>query len=236
MKYYFSSSARAYPLLKELGAENFLLSFAVDAKECHKMLNENVIIDSGAFSVWNKGGSIDIDEYLNFCKSLPQHWTFINLDVIPETGSKAEDIERCCSQGYENYLYLKQHLKNVMPVYHCGDNIKWLHKFMETADFLGISPANDTHENVKRVFLKEVFSITRDKVKTHGLGYSSFDGLKMFPFYSVDSISFKKSKINGTQFWNEDSKLWYYLRLRIKDFLRMEKDITQLWEKRGIKW
>jgi hypothetical protein len=236
MKYFFSSSARAYPLLKELGAKNYLLSFAVDAKECHKMLDENVIIDSGAFSVWNKGGSIDIDDYLYFCKQQPQHWTFINLDVIPETGSTPEDIAVCCEQGYENYLYLKQHLENVMPVYHYGDDIKWLHKFMETADWIGISPANDTHENVKRKFLKEVFHVVKDKVKTHGLGYSSFEGLTMFPFYSVDSISFKKSKINGTQFWNEDSKLWFYLRKRIKDFLNMEKNITKLWTLRGITW
>lgn len=236
MKYFFSSSARAYPLLKELGAKNYLLSFAVDAKECHKMLDENVIIDSGAFSVWNKGGSIDIDEYLAFCKKQPQHWTFINLDVIPKTGADAAHMEECCVQGYKNYLYLKQHLKNVMPVYHYGDDIKWLYKFMETADWIGISPANDTHENVKRKFLREVFYITRDKVKTHGLGYSSFQGLTMFPFYSVDSISFKKSKINGNQFWNEDSKLWFYLRKRIKDFLRLEVEMTQLWTLRGIKW
>lgn len=237
MKYFFSSSARAYELLKELGAENFLMSFAVDAKECSKVAqDDNIIIDSGAFSVWNKGGSIDIDEYLNFCKQLPEHWTFINLDVIPKTGSTKQDIEICCEKGYENYLYLKQHLKNVMPVYHYGDNIKWLHKFIEHTDYIGISPANDTHENVKRKFLKEVFYVTQDKIKTHGLGYSSFEGLTMFPFYSVDSISFKKSKINGVQFWNEDSKLWFYLRKRIEEFIKLEKDITALWEQRGIKW
>ncbi|AGF91618.1 putative queuosine tRNA-ribosyltransferase [Cellulophaga phage phi47:1] len=238
MKYFFSSSARAYDMLKELGATNFLLSFAVDAKEAPKMISDynEIIIDSGAFSVWNKGGSIDIDEYLEFCKSLPEEWTYINLDVIPETGSSQEDIDKCCEQGYENYLYLKQHLKNVMPVYHYGDNIKWLHKFVETSDYIGISPANDTHEYVKRKFLCEVFDVLKDNVKTHALGYSSFDGLKMFPFYSVDSISFKKSKINGTQFWNEDSKLWFYLRKRIKEFLKIQRDITEIWEYRGTTW
>jgi hypothetical protein len=236
MKYFFSSSARAYPLLKELGAKNYLLSFAVDAKQCHKMLDENVIIDSGAFSVWNKGITIDIDDYLEFCKAQPSRWTFINLDVIPPKGATAEDIENCCQKGYENYLYLKQHLENIMPVFHYGEDIKWLHKYMETADWIGISPNNNSHENVKREWLKGIFHITQDKVKTHGLGYSSFEGLTMFPFYSVDSISFKKSVINGQQFWNEDSKLWFYLRKRIKEFLQMEKNITTLWSLRGINW
>ncbi len=237
MKYYFSSAHRAYGLLKELGTKNFLFSFAVDAKSIKSIdENDSIIIDSGAFSVWNKGGSIDIDEYLKFCQSKPQQWSFINLDVIPETGSSQSDVDKCCEQGYENYLYLKDKLDNVMPVYHYGDDIKWLHKFMETSDYIGISPANDTHENVKRKFLTQVFNITRDKVKTHGLGYSSFTGLGMFPFYSIDSISFKRSKINGEQFWNEDTKLWFYLRKEIKRFLRMEKEITELWESRGIKW
>lgn len=237
MKYFFSSAARAYPLLKELGAENFLFSYAVDAKHTKKIdQSDNVIIDSGAFSVWNKGGSIDINDYLKFCKTKPQHWTFINLDVIPKTGSTQADIDRCCEQGYENYLFLKSELPNVMPVYHYGDQPIWLKKFMEHTDYIGISPANDTHENVKRKFLRQVFHITRDQVKTHGLGYSSFEGLAMFPFYSVDSISFKRSKINGEQFWNEDSKLWFYLRKEIKTFLSMEKQITELWRQRGIEW
>ena len=235
MKYFFSSSAGFYPMLVEMGATNFLLSFAVDAKECYKMIDEdNVIIDSGAFSVWNKGGSINIDEYLSFCKSLPKKWTFINLDVIPKTGSNAKEIEKCCQQGYENYLYLKQHLENVMPVYHYGDDIKWLHKFIETSDYIGISPANDTHENVKREFLKEVFYITKDKVKTHGLGYSSLEGVKMFPFYSIDSISYKSFNINGDRYL-VCKQLYFYFRQEIKKFLKLEKQMKSYWEYKGIK-
>lgn len=236
MKYFFSSSANFYSMLVEHGASNFLLSFAVDAKDCYKMLaEESVIIDSGAFSVWNKGGSIDIDDYLNFCKTLPKNWTFINLDVIPKTGSSAKEIEKCCEEGYENYLYLKQHLVNVMPVYHYGDDIKWLHKFIESSDYIGISPANDTHENVKREFLKEVFSITRDKVKTHGLGYSSLEGCKMFPFYSIDSISYKSFNINGDRYM-VCKQLNFFFRHQIKRFLQLERDMKELWALRGIKW
>ena len=238
MKYYFSSSSGHFELLKELGAKNFLLSFAVDAKHCKSLIGQkdiNVIIDSGAFSVWNKGGTIDIDDYLNFCKELPKEWTFINLDVIPKTGSSPEDIEICCQQGYKNYLYLKKHLKNVMPVYHYGDNIKWLHKFIETSDYIGISPANDTHENIKRQFLKEVFYITKDKIKTHGLGYSSFSGLKMFPFYSIDSISYKSFNINGRRFLVA-KVLYFFFRKEIQKFIKLQSDMKKLWEYRGIKW
>lgn len=236
MRYHFSSCIRALPLLEELEAENLLMSFAVDAKQCGQVKDQNVIIDSGAFSVWNKGDVIDIDEYLSFCLKQPQHWSFINLDVIPPKGSGLKEINKCVEEGYENYLYLKDKLPNVMPVYHSGEEISWLKKYMEHTDYIGVGFGNNRHEKARRAFLKEVFNQTMLEFKVHGLGYSSFQGLTLFPFYSVDSISFKKSVINGTQYWNEDTKLWFFLRERIKDFLRLEENITELWELRGVKW
>lgn len=237
MRYYFSSATIAYKMLQELGAKNYLFSFAVDAKQMSNINPlDNVIIDSGAFSVWNKGGTIDIDKYLEFCNSRSSNYTFINLDVIPKTGSKQKDIDKCCEQSFENFIYLKERVKGiVMPVYHYGDNIMWLKKYMEHTDYIGISPANDTHENIKREFLNTVFNITKADVKCHGLGYSSFKGLALYPFFSVDSISYKRFKINGEQFWNQKC-FNFYLRQRIKEFLNMEQQITNLWEKRGIIW
>lgn len=241
MKYFFSSPDGLAYLLGKLEAKNFLLSYAVDAKSSHKFDNDknDVIIDSGAFSVWNKGGEININEYVNFCKTKPDHWTFINLDVIPKTGSSQKDIDVCCEQGYENYLFLSSQLKNVMPVYHYGDNIKWLRKYMEHTDYIGLSPANDTHEKVKRAFLKECFAVTGRTHKTHGLGYSSFEGLKMFPFYSIDSVSFKKVHVfvkgKKKTFWFS-RKFDFLNEQRIKEFLTMEKFITELWMERGLRW
>jgi len=239
MKYFFSSPGNSEAILNEYKVRNYLLSFAVDAKAAKKFIGHDIIIDSGAFSVWNKGGSIDINEYLKFCLKQPQEWTFINLDVIPKTGSSADDIEECCKKGFENFLFLKQHLKNVMPVYHYGDDIKWLHEYIKHADYIGISPANDTHESIKREFLTEVFNITKDRIKTHGLGYSSFKGLSMFPFYSVDSISWKRYQIqiDTEKIGMLKCKALRFLeRIRIKEFIELEKNITNIWKKRGVLW
>lgn len=241
MKYFFSSPEGLRKTLQKMGATSYLLSFAVDAKSCHKFdaPENDVIIDSGAFTVWNKGGSIDIDEYINFCKTKPGDWSFINLDVIPKTGSSSKDIELCCEQSFENYLYLRSKLSNVLPVYHYGDNPKWLDKYIDHTDYVGISPANDTHENVKREFLKKCFKVTGKTVKTHGLGYSSLDGMLMFPFYSVDSVSFKKIPVylggKKTTFWF-NSKMEFLNEQRIKQFLDMERYVTRVWHERGMFW
>jgi hypothetical protein len=244
MKYFFSSPTDKEKVLFSCGVKNYLLSFAVDGKNCDKFNNEerNIIIDSGAFSVWNKGGTIDIDKYRDFCLSKPQNWTYINLDVIPETGSSPLDIEKCCEKSYENYLYLSQYIKNLMPVYHYGDKISWLKKYMDKTDYIGISPANDTHENVKREFLKSCFSllnVKESKIKTHGLGYSSFTGLYLFPFYSVDSISFKKIKLyhKGESFtcW-ANTKMSFIIKKRVKEYMQLEENLTKIWERRGVLW
>lgn len=222
--------------------ENLLLSYAVDAKswKTFDRENANIIFDSGAYSAWSRGAKIDIEAYKNFCLSLPQQYTFINLDVIPITGSSQKDIDICCEQGWENYLYLKKYIKNLLPVFHYGDQMKWLKKYAdENPALLGVSPANNTHESVKREFLREVYRTIGASVKTHLLGYSSFEGLRLFPAYSCDSISYKKSKViyNGqkAQFYC-NTHMYFLLRDTIRRFLRMEKLVTDLWERRGVVW
>jgi hypothetical protein len=234
MKYFFSSPLRTLQLLREYGAQNYLWSFAVDGKEVQKHAQESdsIIIDSGAFSLWNKGkGTIDIDEYIAFCQGLPQSWTFINLDVIPETGSSKADIERCCGESYENFQYIRKRLpeSTVMPVYHYGEDMRWLRRYEEEAEFIGISPANDTSEKVKRRFLAEVFTTWDKQKRFHALGYSSATGLEIFPFYSVDSISYKRQNIRShspertikTNIFLSGSKLSYLQQERIKSMLAM---------------
>jgi len=239
MKYYFSSPTPRKKELISSGAKRFLLSFAVDGKSVKKHFDNysDIIIDSGAFSVWNKGnGKIDIDEYLNFCRTLPETYTFINLDVIPETNSTKKEISKCVEQSFENFKYLTNNLKNVLPVHHYGENLSILDRYLDYTDYVAISPANDTHENVKRKYLKEIYThIDYSKIKTHALGYSSFEGLKLFPFYSVDSISYARFKIRDKQFLSSSTLEFYQLK-EIKKFIQYENFITRLWEERGLKY
>lgn len=241
MKYFFSSPHQYYKVLNDMQIENLLLSYAVDAKSWKTFYrpNANLLLDSGAYSLWHRGATIDIEKYKDFCLSLPQDYTFISLDVIPQTGSSQKDIDICCEKGYENFVYLKKHIKNIMPVHHTGDRIKWLTKYAGECDWLGVSPANDLHENDKRKYLREVYRTIGASVKTHLLGYSSFEGLRLFPAYSCDSISYKKSKViyNGqkAQFYC-NTNMYFLLRDTIRRFLAMEKLVTQLWERRGVVW
>jgi hypothetical protein len=204
MEYYLSAPETIYKPVKKMILEkdnlNFLLSFATSSKHFETFYKEGknkIMIDSGAYSAWNSGKVIDLEAYLAYCKKLPEEVLKINLDVIPETGSSMSEINKCVEKGFENYLYLKKHLKNVLPVYHYGEDISWARRMLEETDYICVSPANDTGEPIKREFFKYCFSELPTGVKTHTLGYSSIDGLAMFPFFSADSISYKKTHMHG---------------------------------------
>ena len=45
----------------------------------------DILLDSGAFSAWNRGERIDLSAYIDFVKANKGlNFRYINLDVIPE--------------------------------------------------------------------------------------------------------------------------------------------------------
>lgn len=210
MIFYYSSPSAYTEILKK-HVSSFLLSFAVDAVKKWQLFYNNevpLLIDSGAFTAWNKGKEISMYQYLRFCKTLPDDCIFVNLDVIPKTGSSQNDVDICCEKSYDNYIHLKDHLKNVLPVYHYKDHIEWAFKYLEHTDYIGVSPANDTEEEVKQLFLNHCFLHLPEGTKTHAFGYSAPAGVYKYPFYSIDSTVW----MNAAKFSNV---LMYYPNRRI---------------------
>lgn len=227
MIYYMSAPEALYkPVRDELLADensyNFLLSFAINKRFFEMFYQEGknrIMIDSGAFSAWNSGAVIDREEYLAYLKTLPAEVLKINLDVIPQTGSSREEKESCCEQSFQNFLYLSKRVENVLPVHHYGEHIDWARKMLDHTDYICISPANDTAEAVKRQYFGYIWEHLDFSVKTHVLGYSSMSGIKMFPFYSTDSISYKSAHMSGSvTITRADGKA---MSISMKDYAKM---------------
>ncbi len=203
MKLVFATSGELYwKFLLENKVQNILHSFAykdtfLRALQEHDVKNKFLMIDSGAFTAWTKKTAINLDEYIEFCKFLvkkyPENkWIPINLDVIPgEFGKIPTDsqIEYSASKGWENYEYMLG--KGIKPVhiFHQHEDFKWLHKLMKSSDYIGISPDNSQSVQSRVEWLKRVFSVVRDKVKTHGFACTGNAFVKSVPFYSADSSS-----------------------------------------------
>ena len=214
MRIYFATNPANYYLkvIKELNVPHVLISFHYFpyleklTKYTDGWLPDNLLIDSGAFTVWSQGATIDIDAYITFCESVKRAGKekgtkvyFTNLDVLPgRWGFKPtiDQAEESAQKGWDNMEYMDSKGIDAIPVYHQHEDIKWLKKMMKHKEYIGISPANDLPQARKNSWLAEAFSVVQDKRKTHGFAVTSYKTLLKFPFYSVDSSSWT----NGARF------------------------------------
>ena len=146
-----------------------------------------IMIDSGAFSVWTRGETIDLEEYIAFCLELRQRFpeaVFVNLDVIG-------DGESSC----ENWEIMREHGVDALPIYHPKTPIKYLLAYLEKVDYIGIGGIAKTRTRERIQILDRLWEnhlIDDDRMpthKVHGMGVTTFSLLKRYPWYSVDSTS-----------------------------------------------
>lgn len=172
-------------------------------------MSDLLMLDSGAFSVWSQGAEIDIDEYVRFCREHSGVSYYINLDVIPgkPDGSipRTPDlVEECCRQGWENYLYMKNHLpeEKVVPVFHRGERFEWLERYLDSGTtYIGIGQLGVVTKE-SRDWLKKVKDYLLDSsgkpiVRVHGFAVTSFRWMQDAIWYSVDSSSWLKQASYG---------------------------------------
>jgi len=166
-----------------------------------------LFIDSGAFSIHTGNATTTVDEYIEYLNSIDDYIdVFAQLDTIPGKFQKPkskEDYLESAKKSWENYLYMRTKVKSpskLMPVFHFGEDFSALRNMLEWKDesghhldYIGISPANDVHQEVKNSYLREVSDVIKassnPNVKTHLYGMTSLDSLSKYPCYSADSIS-----------------------------------------------
>lgn len=157
------------------------------------------MLDSGAFSAWNCGKEIDLDHYIAFIRHHAEHLDYyVALDVIPgafgRTPTPAE-VEVSAQKSWDNLLYMQAEGLNPIPVFHMGEQFKWLRRMVEHGiEYIGISPANDRTTDKKRIWLDRVFDEITDAegkplVKTHAFGVTAIDLLIRYPWFSADSTT-----------------------------------------------
>lgn len=166
-----------------------------------------LFIDSGAYSVHTGNAHITADEYIEYLNSIDEYVDVCaQLDKIPGTFRKPkskQDYEESAKLSWENFLYMRSKLKSpnkLMPVFHYGESFEALENMLNWRDengspltYCGISPANDSAQRVKDIYLQTCADLiaksSNPNVKTHLYGMTSLDSLSKYPCYSADSIS-----------------------------------------------
>lgn len=215
-----------------------------------------MMVDSGAHS-WNKtfinrtGGAAPrtdlppiqdyYEEYISYAAAhSDDNIIYVELDVYGT-------IEKVYLDSM--YKIARKKIKNFIRVYHTilddgslSELKKWIR---EGQTYIGIG--NDsTH------LLPRIFDITRDKVKIHGFAMTKQRLLDRYPFYSVDSTSWKSVQmfggawVNGKKMRKEEIRelkhpaIFKDSRYSLYDgavaFMKMEEYYTNLWKARGVNW
>lgn len=224
MDLYFAGSSHTMSSqwINELNL-NRLFSQELNRSEITKMIElkksgvykGKILIDSGAFTAHTKGIELDVDEYISYLNSITDYVDcYAQVDTIPGQFGKPktdEQLKNAPMSSFENYLYMRPKLRQpekLLPVYHQGEDIKWLHNMLEWADdngnhipYIGISPANDKSQKEKNKFIemcfREIRKSSNPKVKTHAFGMTNLETLTLYPFTSADSTSWALTAVNG---------------------------------------
>lgn len=195
------------------GARDLLFSFAYGEqilKECGPVFDRLapdlcIMLDSGAYSAWNRNRIIDRQDLADFCHKVQDRWTFeelhiINLDKIPGTPGvppSLDQIQDSAEVSSDNAAFLRSQGLNVVEVFHQAEDDQFLHRMIKNTEhpYIGVSPANDVAPTGRMGWLNEKFGIIRssygDKVRTHGFGVTGINLMWGFPWTSVDSASYK---------------------------------------------
>lgn len=164
-----------------------------------KIIKENIhhfnfLLDSGAFTFMQKAkNGIIWDDYIK------RYADFINeknIDLFFEL-----DIDNIV--GIKEVERLRDKLENLtnkksIPVFHKSRGLEYWHKIIKNYNYVAIGgivtrEIKPKEYNFFTYFLK---TAKENNCKVHGLGFTNLQGLKKYPFYSVDSTSW----VSGNKF------------------------------------
>lgn len=153
----------------------------------------DVFIDSGAFSAENSKKSINIDDYCKFLIAA-EVTLYAGLDVIGNAAKTRENNE---------YMAKEYGLKPI-PTFHMGSRIDDLEKLMSYPYIAlgGMVFSSNVEKHCDAVW--NYILKNNPKLRVHGFGLTNVELMARYPWYSVDSSSFKSCKRFGRQniLWN----------------------------------
>lgn len=231
------------------------------ARRCPK--KADLWVDSGAFTVWQQGGSISAKWLVKQLKTLIPHLKdFRNvfpvaLDVIP--GSRGQkptqkQIDSAVRESVKNAEYMISEGLDVIPVHHQGDPLEVFSHYQEISGYVGISPANDQPFGTRQDYVRSLVPLLKDPknpVACHSFGNTNPRVVEAFPFYTCDSATWKQPiyfghdyKMTATKKYTGQGKFMSargkLQKIRagidcIQESIRYEDMITRMWELRGVK-
>lgn len=155
----------------------------------------NYIIDSGAFTAFKTGKTIDLDHYIRFLHEtkIPYEWYF-TLDKIGDSKKTKENYEEMKKQGLLP-----------VPIFTRGDTEESYWEYYNDRKFIGIGGIAGTTGNKKFLYsCQEKFA---KGTKQHWLGFWQKDFLIHYKPYSCDTMTWYRNKMFGDVYYYKNKQL-----------------------------
>lgn len=187
--------------------------------QCIRDRGDKIFLDSGAYSAFTQGVEIDLRDYAQFI--------YDNQDIII-TASNFDVIGAgMAKESRKNLKILERELAKhgsrirVQPVHHVKDPDKYLQSYIDEGyDYIFLGGMVPESTKTLRKWLNRMWGrhLTdahgRPVVKVHGFGLTTESLMIDYPWYSVDSTSWKMYSIMGfavTMTINEDGNFGRHL-------------------------
>lgn len=161
-------------------------------KEYFKALHDNkgeydLIVDSGAFTAFNAGKVISLNQYEKFLRAIEflKPFRFVQLDVIGDEKGSMENLVKMKENGFDP-----------IPVFTRGASLEALEEMYRLADLImvgGIAKASLDKDNEYIKYISHKIG----RRKSHLLGVTRLDAIKISKCTSVDSSSWTRASRYG---------------------------------------
>jgi hypothetical protein len=161
--------------------------------------NTKVFLDSGAFSAYSKGITVDLPTYCDYIKR--------NHDVIERSDGVllASVLDGIGDPllTYQNQCAMESLGVTPLPCFHYGEDERYLEYYISRYPYItlgGMVPiANDQlYYWLDRLWEKYLCDGSgRARLKVHGFGLTAFELIKRYPWFSVDSSTWVQAAAMG---------------------------------------
>lgn len=187
-----------------------------------------LMLDSGAYSAWNAGKSIDINLLTQESKN-PRYSESVSLDVIGDHERSLQNAREMQSKGSRAY-----------PVFHINEPWELLQTYCREFPKVGLSCRFGESIKESMYWISQCFNLCYPH-PFHSFGWVGESLLKKFPFHSADSTGWMAPHRFGS--WNKSlggasvKDSWNYsLQCEVEKYLKMERFLQARWKKELSRW
>jgi len=153
--------------------------------------NRKVFLDSGAFSAFTKGVSVDIPKYCEYIKRNKDIIEHVDGDILASVLDGIGDPLKT----YQNQLEMERLGVRPLPCFHYGEDERYLEWYIANYTYITIGGMVPISTPQLKIWLDRIWEkyltdgAGRPKVRVHGFGLTTVSLMERYPWYSVDSSS-----------------------------------------------